>query len=154
MVQRSVSQAILLLVEPALKDEGLGLVDVEYKKEGNRWFLRIFIDKPTGVTLDDCQRASRLIEDLIEVESLIEREFVLEVSSPGLDRPLKKEQDFLRNKNRRIRLTTFSPIHNRKNFLGVVRNLINGSLELESEGELLEIPLQAIAKAKLEIDYS
>ena len=154
MGQGSVSQAVSRLVEPALRDEGLELVDVEYKKEGKRWFLRIFIDKPAGVTLDDCQKTSRLLEDLVEVENLIEREFVLEVSSPGLDRPLKKERDFLRNLNRRIRLTTFSPIHNKKNFSGVVKDFNNGSLCLESDGELLEIPLEAIAKAKLEIDFS
>tara|TARA_Y100001960_G_scaffold331108_1_gene427049 strand:- start:443 stop:907 length:465 start_codon:yes stop_codon:yes gene_type:complete len=154
MTQDSLSQVVSRLVEPVLRDEGLELFDIEYKNEGKRWFLRIFIDKPSGVTLDDCQNASHLLEGLIEVENLIEREFVLEVSSPGLDRPLKKERDFLRNLNRRIRLTTFSPIHNQKNFSGVVKDFKDGFLCLETKKELVKIPLESIAKARLEIDFS
>ena len=154
MGQGSVSQAIFKLVEPALRSEGLEPVDVEYRKEGKCWYLRIFIDKSAGVTLEDCQSASRLLEDLIEVENLIEHEFTLEVSSPGLDRPIKKERDFLRNLNRRIRLTTFSPIHNNKIFSGVLKDFKDGWLYLECEGKILEIPMEVIAKAKPEIDFS
>ena len=96
----SICQEIFRLVEPVLQTENLELVDVEYKKEGKQWFLRIFIDKISGVTLSDCQSVSHQIEDLIEVENLINRKYIFEVSSPGLDRPLKKERDFLRNKAR------------------------------------------------------
>ena len=122
MTKASVTESIIEMVEPVLKDEALDLVDVEYKKLGKTWTLRVFIDKAQGVTVEDCQKISRQIEDMIEVDDLIANPFVLEVSSPGLDRPLKKEQDFLRFKNKAIEVKTFSPMENRKNFQGVIRD--------------------------------
>ena len=82
------------LVEPVIRDENLELVDVEYKKEGKNWFLRIYINKEGGVSVEDCQKVSRLIGDMIQIDEIISPSYILEVSSPGLDRPLKKEKDF------------------------------------------------------------
>jgi ribosome maturation factor RimP len=95
--------------------EELELVDVEYKKEGKSWVLRIFIDKEGGVTIADCQKVSRLTGDLIDVEETITTTYSLEVSSPGLNRVLKREEDFLKFKGRQIYLHSLSPIDNRKN---------------------------------------
>jgi len=150
----TICQEIFQLVEPILKVENLELVDVEYKKEGKHWYLRIFIDKISGITLSDCQKISHRIEDLIEIESLINQRYILEVSSPGLDRPLKKERDFLRNKDRKIRLATLSPIQDKKRFSGVIKDVQDDSLVLETEGRLMRIPLTIITKAKLEIGFS
>ena len=110
MGKSSVILSVEELVEPVLIAEGLELVDVQYKKEGKTWYLRVFIDKEGGITVEDCQKVSGPIGDLIEIENIVSSEHILEVSSPGLDRPLKTEKDFLRFKNRKIQLTTFSPI--------------------------------------------
>ena len=91
-------QLVIDLIEPTLQGSEIKLVDVEYKKIGKDWTLRVLIDKNQGVTVFDCQKLSREIEDLIEIHELIKDHYVLEVSSPGLDRPLKKESDFVRNK--------------------------------------------------------
>ena len=122
------------IIEPVVLAEKLELVDVEYKKTGKSWALRVFIDKPDGVTLEDCQKVSRQIEDLIDLEEWISSKYVLEVSSPGLDRPLKKEREFLKYKNKRVRVRTFSPIENRRDFSGAIRDCKNQTLFLE-EGD-------------------
>ena len=140
------------LVAPVLADEGLELVDVEYKKEGKNWYLRVFIDKVGGITVQDCQKVSRQISDLIEIESIISAEHILEISSPGLDRPLKTEKDFLRFKGRTMRVTTFSPIDRQRNFKGVAIDFIENNLHLQTPHGLAEIALDNIAKARLDIE--
>lgn len=154
MGKGNISQLVTTLIQPAVDDEGLDLVDVEFKKEGKNWYLRIFIEKAQGVTLEDCQNISHRIEDLIEIESIISRQYILEVSSPGLDRPLKSAKDFLRNKNRPVAITVFSPLQGRKNFSGVIKTVREQSLILDEQGTELEIPLEKIAKAKLVINFS
>ncbi|GIS84846.1 MAG: hypothetical protein CM1200mP16_11460 [Nitrospina sp.] len=105
-----VTQSVIELIEPVLMANGLELVDVEFKKEGKSWVLRIYIDKESGLTLADCQKVSGLTGDLIEVEDIIDPEYILEVSSPGLNRSLKKEKDFIKfwgKKNIRSMSRTF-----------------------------------------------
>ncbi len=152
MGKSSVAQSVEELIAPVLSSEDLELVDVEYKKEGKGWTLRVFIDKPGGITLQDCQATSHRVEDMIEIDGLIPSHYILEVSSPGLDRPLKKEKDFLRYKGKRIRLTTFSPINNQKKFKGMIRDFKEDTLILEDQEEVFQIPLIHIAKARLEIE--
>lgn len=152
MQKGSVIQTVESLILPVLKDLGLELVDIEYRREGRGWVLRIYIDKEGGITLDDCARVSRQAGDLIDIDDLIPNEYCLEVSSPGLDRPLKKEQDFIKYKDRRIQLNTFAPIDTRRNFKGIIKDFREGKLFLDAQGEPFEIPLENIAKAKLEIE--
>ncbi len=152
MQKGTITQAVEDLVLPVLQELNLELVDVAYKKEGRNWILRIYIDKEGGVTVDDCSRVSHRISDLIDIEDLIPNHYLLEVSSPGLDRPLKKEADFLKYKNRSIRLSTFAPIGSRRNFKGTIQDFREGRLFLEAQGTLFEIPLDNIAKANLEIE--
>ncbi len=149
----SISQSVLEMIEPIVQEEKLELVDVEYKKSGRDWVLRIYIDKETGITHDDCQRVSRQVEDRIEVEGLISGHFVLEVSSPGLDRPLKKEKDFLRYRNKRVRVKTFAPIGKQRNFSGTIEAFENGVLFLRDESRTIEIAHDNIAQARLIIDF-
>ena len=152
MAKVSVSQAVMDLIEPVLSMEGLELVDVEYKKEGKSWVLRIFIDKEGGVTVADCQKVSHLTGDLIEVEETIITPYSLEVSSPGLDRVLKREKDFLKFKGRQIRLHSLSPIDNRRKFIGILEDFKDQTVFLELDGKLLEIPLRQVGKANLVIE--
>ena len=153
MEKPSIHQAITGLIEPVFREDSIELVDVEYKKAGKTWVLRVFIDKSQGVTVDDCQKLSREIEDLIEVHELIAVPYVLEVSSPGLDRSLKKEHDFLRNIGNRIRIKTFSSINNKKQFSGTIKSFMNETLLLEDKDGILEIQLDKIAQAKLIIEF-
>ena len=149
----SLQQAVTELIEPVFRENSIELVDVEYKKAGKTWTLRIFIDKSQGVTVDDCQKLSREIEDLIEVHELIAVPYVLEVSSPGLDRLLKKERDFLRNKGKQIQIKTFSPINDKKQFSGTIKNFVNEILFLEDNNGILEVQLDKIARARLIIKF-
>ena len=152
MAKVPVSQAIVSLIEPILIIEKLELVDVEYKKEGKNWVLRIFIDKEGGVTIADCQKVSRLTGDLIDVEETITTPYSLEVSSPGLNRVLKREKDFLKFKGRQICLHSLSPIDNRRKFIGILADFKDQTVFLELDGKLLEIPLRQVAKANLVIE--
>ena len=153
MGKTSIYQSVADLIKPTLEGNGIELVDVEYKKTGKIWVLRVFIDKNQGVTVYDCQELSREIEDLIEIHELIDDHYVLEVSSPGLDRPLKKDTDFLRNKGKRIQIKTYSPINNKKENVGTVIDFVNGTLFLEDKKNILKISLTEIAQAKLIIKF-
>ena len=153
MRKNPIYQLVTDLIEPTLKGRDIELVDVEYKKSGKNWSLRVFIDKNQGVTVYDCQRLSREIEDLIEIHELIDDHYVLEVSSPGLDRPLKKAADFLRNKGKRIQIKTYSPINNKKKNAGTVIDFVNGTLFLGDKKDILKISLTEIAQAKLIIKF-
>ena len=146
-------QLVIDLIEPTLQGSEIKLVDVEYKKICKDWTLRVLIDKNQGVTVFDCQKLSREIEDLIEIHELIKDHYVLEVSSPGLDRPLKKESDFVRNKGKQIQVNTDSPINNSKINTGTIRDFSNSTLFLENNNDTLEIPLINIMQAKLIIEF-
>ena len=152
MTKVPVSQAVVSLIEPILMAEELELVDVEYKKEGKSWVLRIFIDKEGGVTIEDCQKVSRLTGDLIDVEETITTTYSLEVSSPGLNRVLKREEDFLKFKGRQIYLHSLSPIDNRKKFNGILTDFKDQTVFIEVDGEVLGIPLRHVGKANLVIE--
>ena len=147
-----VTQSVIELIEPVLLANGLELVDVEFKKEGKSWVLRIYIDKESGVTLADCQKVSGLTGDLIEVEDVIDPEYTLEVSSPGLNRVLKKEKDFIRFCGKKISIQCHASLNGKKRFIGRLTNFKNQSIHLEMDGQLYTIPLNRVAKANLIIE--
>ena len=153
MGKPSIHHSVTELINPVIIESNLELVDIEFKKAGKTWVLRVFIDKSQGVTVDDCQKISRQIEDLIDVNELIAVPYVLEVSSPGLDRSLKSEKDFLRNKGKRIHVKTFLPISNKKQFSGIIKSFMNETLFLEDNGGVFKIQLSEIAHAKLIIEF-
>ena len=146
-------QSVTDLTEPTLQGSEIKLVDVEYKKIGKNWTLRVLIDKNQGVTVFDCQKLSREIEDLIEVHELISDPYTLEVSSPGIDRPLKNEADFLRNKDKKIQLKTYAPIEGEKKFSGIILDVKDKVLLLKYMDDCLELELANITQAKLVIEF-
>ena len=152
MGKAPVTQSVTELIEPGLQADGLELVDVEFKKEGKNWILRIYIDREGGVTLADCQKVSRLAGDLIEVEEVIEPVYTLEVSSPGLNRVLKKEKDFLKYSGKKIYVQCHAPMDGRKKFTGILIGFIDQSIHLEVDGQHYTIPLNLVAKANLVIE--
>ena len=147
-----ITQSVIELIEPVLLANGLELVDVEFKKEGKSWVLRIYIDKESGVTLADCQKVSGLTGDLIDIEDVIDPEYTLEVSSPGLNRVLKKEKDFIRFCGKKISVQCHAPLNGKKRFIGCLTNFENQSIHLEMDGQLHAIPLNRVAKANLIIE--
>jgi ribosome maturation factor RimP len=151
--------AIEALVMPILTELGMELVDLEFKREGHSWFLRMFIDRPGGVTLDDCAEASREVSAILEVEDPIEAPYRLEVSSPGIDRPLKKPADFERFAGQLIKIRTRNLLdpdargHQRKTFVGELCGLDGGMVRLrqtDKRGGEIAILLDEIDRTNLE----
>ncbi len=140
------------IIEPIVISYGMELVDVEYRREGRGWVLRIYIDKEGGVSLDDCVLVSHEVGPVIDVEGLFQSPYTLEVSSPGLKRILKKEKDFERFKDRSVRIRIHNAIGERKNFRGKLLGCTKGVLQIEVEGQILDIPLSNVAKANLEFE--
>lgn len=136
---------------PLFTELGLELVDVEFRREAGGWILRLYLDKPDGVTLDDCQRVSEELSDLLDVENIIHHPYTLEVSSPGLNRPLCQESDFLRFAGQRARVTTLQAVSGQRRFLGFLRGYEDGRVALEREdGTTVLIPYVLISKARLD----
>jgi ribosome maturation factor RimP len=145
------------LLEPIVVREGFELVEVEWGREGPAWVLRIFVDRPGGVNIDHCQELSRVVEPVLDVEDFIEPAYSLEVSSPGLDRPLRKPKDFERFAGQRAHVKTYGPIDTpagpRKNWTGTLRGFEEGAVLIDVDGALNRIPHDKIAKANLEYDF-
>ena len=152
-IQSIITENISSLIEPVLDDLGFELFDIEFLSERGRWVLRIYIDGEGGIRLDDCALVSREIGDLIEVKDIIKHPYVLEVSSPGLNRPLKREKDCEMAIGKKIKVNMLIPLNGRRNFTGYLRNFMGGLLYLETENGLIQIPFQDIKKANLEYEF-
>lgn len=149
----SITERVYELIEPILETMHIELVDVEYLTERGRWILRVYIDKNGGVTLDDCARVSGEIEYPIDVQDIIEHEYVLEVSSPGLNRPLRKEKDYQRANGKKVKIKISFPLEGRQRFTGYLRNLDDEYLHIEVDGRLFRLPRRNIVKANLVYDF-
>ena len=112
------------LIQPVVEANGVELFDVDYVKEGSDWYLRVYIDKEGGVTIDDCQNVSRAFNEILDRENYVDDQYIFEVSSPGLTRPLKKEKDYEKSIGRMIEIKLFSPVDNLRNIPGFLRNMI------------------------------
>lgn len=142
------------LIENIIADLDIELVDVEYQKEAGQYILRIFIDKSTGVTLDDCQTVSRQLSRLLDEKDLITDAYILEVSSPGIDRPLKKPADFARFSGSNVDLSTYTPVYqNMKKFTAELVGLEDDQVVLLIDGKQIEIPRDQIAKIRLAVEF-
>lgn len=108
------------LIQPLIDENGFELVDVEFVKEGSDWYLRVYIDKEGGITVDDCALISRAFNEILDEEDYIAEQYIFEVSSPGLMRPLKKEKDYIRSVGRLIDIKLYSPFEKRKEFTGTL----------------------------------
>ena len=114
---------------------GFELVDVEYVKEGSTWYLRAYIDKPGGIDINDCEKVSRRLSDLLDEKDYIEDAYILEVSSPGLGRPLKKEKDFKRSMGEEVEIRTYRMIDKQKEFTGVLTGYDADTVTIAMEDE-------------------
>jgi len=162
-VQTAVVERVKAVAEPLCVSLGLELVDLEYLREGPSWVLRVFIDRPGGVVLEDCTALSNALGVALDVEEtglaplMGEQAYSLEVSSPGIERPLKKPADFQRFSGQKVKVKTYAPLpgdpSGRKSFSGKLLGLEGDTVALESTEGPLVIPLKAIAKAHLLADF-
>src|SRR5215475_8096852 len=142
------------LIQEVVEGQGYEFVDMEFKGGGNSSILRIFIDKPEGISHRDCGLVSEQVGTVLDVEDLIPFSYTLEVSSPGLERKLVKESDYTRFGGKLARIQTRIPLRQQKVFRGRLQGLHEGKVRLElPNGDLLEIPLDVIDEARLEFDW-
>ena len=118
---------------PLLEEHQFELVDVEYVKEAGNWYLRAYIDKEGGITVDDCEVVSRAFSEKLDEEDFIDTAYIMEVSSPGLGRPLKKEKDYLRNMGKELEIRTYRAIDREKEFYGILKAYDADSVTIENE---------------------
>jgi ribosome maturation factor RimP len=137
-------------VSPVLASHGLSLVDLEYRREGRRWVMRLFVDKPGGVTIADCQRLSHELGDMLDVTGLIEEAYDLEVSSPGLDRELRKDREFAWAVGKEVRCWVRQPVEGRTELAGRLVAVTPEGLTLAGQdGRICALPRQLVTKARL-----
>ncbi|MFH1122545.1 MAG: ribosome maturation factor RimP, partial [Pseudomonadota bacterium] len=148
-----ITKEVADLVEPILEEMGFEMVDVEYLSYQGRWVLRLTIDKEGGVTIDDCARVSRELGDLIDVKDIIPHEYILEVSSPGLNRPLTKEKHLIEAIGKKIKLRMARPMEGRRNFAGHLRDFRDGILYVEIERGMVALPWPGVERANLVYEF-
>ena len=153
LIRAKIVETITALVEPVLDGLELELVEVQFRREPVGWVLRLIIDSENGVTIDDCATVSREVGHLLEVEDPIEQSYNLEVSSPGLDRPLKTAKDFIRCKGQKAKVTLSEPLEGLQHFTGMIEGFEGEKLLLNTDTGLVQIPYGLIAKAKLVIEF-
>lgn len=148
-----VRDQVFNIANPVIEDIGFELVDVEYLSMNGRWILRLYIDREGGITIDDCVSISRELGDLLDVKDIINHEYVLEVSSPGLNRPLKREKDFVKFIGKKIKCKMKDPLEGQKNFSGRLKDFKEGTIFLETENGLFELSFLDIEKANLIYEF-
>lgn len=155
MSKKSLIDQVAEWVESIINDNesDIELVDVEYVKEPHGWVLRVYLDKPGGIDVEDCRAVSEVLSDILDKEDPIPGAYSLEVSSPGLERPLKKESDFERFAGRLANIRTYSAIDGRKNFQGKLMGLTEGQVQIEVDGVRVAIPFDMISKARLAVEF-
>lgn len=141
------------LAAPLAAQEGMELVDVEIGGGGGRQILRVYLDKQGGVSLDDCSSLSRAVSAALDVEDPLDGAYDLEVSSPGLDRPLRTPEHFEKFKGSKVRVKTFGPVpecENRKTFVGILKGFSDGKVIVDVDGKEFRVPHAQVSKAKVE----
>jgi ribosome maturation factor RimP len=151
------------LAEPHIAGAGLELVELDFNREAEGWVLRVYIDRPwlpdqpedpsVGIGFDECERVSRDLSAALDVADAINHAYRLEVSSPGIDRPLRRARDFQRFAGRQVKVRTVDMVDGRRNFSGTIRGAVGDVVEVECDGRSYQIPVSAIARAHLVPDW-
>ncbi|MFD1037949.1 ribosome maturation factor RimP [Virgibacillus byunsanensis] len=145
------------LLQPILQEKDLDLVDIEYVKEGSNWFLRVYIDKQDGVDISECGQVSEQLSEKLDEADPIPEAYFLEVSSPGVERPLKTKEDFKENVDKNIFVKLYEPIDGEKKYEGILKDFTNNMVTIEYKDKTrkknVEIPYDKIAKARLAVAF-
>jgi len=154
MAKQKITDIVAELAQPVVEQADCELVDVVYEKEGSDWFLRVYIDKPGGVTLDDCEKISRHLNEILDEKDPIPQAYYLEVSSPGLERQLKKPRDFERALGNLVEIKLYKAVDNRKRYEGELISYDGNVLAIKTENnEILEFKVEQIAKVKTIVKF-
>lgn len=153
MARKSIEEIVREIAFPITEQLGYELVDLEYKKEGAHWYLRLYIDKPGGVSIDDCQEVSEKISDILDERDPIPHNYFLEVSSIGLDRPLKRDEDFVRYKGRKVDIKLYRAINGSKNYTGELIGLVNDNIQIKIDGEVTSFKRNEVAIVRLAVEF-
>lgn len=141
------------LITPIVESQGFELVDVEYVKEGSTWYLRAYIDKEGGITVEDCEIVSRAFSEKLDAEDFIDDAYIMEVSSPGLGRPLKKEKDYRRSMGKELEIRTYRMVDGEKEFYGILKSYDESSVTIENEDGERTFQKADIALIRLAFDF-
>ena len=148
----TVAKRVAAVALQVLEEMGLELVEVQYRREQSGWLLRLIIDKQDGVSLEDCAAVSREISQLLDIEDFVDQAYNLEVSSPGLNRPLKSMADFERFTGRKAKIKTIEPIAGEHVFIGRIKKTEGETIILEIGRKEVTIPFSQVARARLEVE--
>lgn len=141
------------IVMPLITENNFELVDVEYVKEGSNWYLRFYIDKEGGITVEDCELVSRALSEKLDVKDFIQDAYILEVSSPGLGRPLKKPKDFERSIGKEVEVKLYKAINRQKEFEGTLKKYNENEIVISVDNEELTFNIKDIALVRLAFDF-
>ncbi len=147
------AQKVEQLLKAPVEEMGFELCDVEFAKEYGDWVLTLFIDKPDGVTIDDCERVSRAVDPMLDEADPIEQAYYLSVSSLGLDRPLKKDADYTRNIGKRIEIKLFAPKNGKKEYVGELVSFDDTNVVVQLDSSEMTLERKAIALARPELKF-
>ena len=138
---------------PIVEDAGVSIYDVEYVKEGSDWYLRVYIDKPEGVNINDCEVVNRALSAKMDELDFIEDAYILEVSSPGLGRTLKKERHFEKSIGQEVEVKTYKAIDKEKQFVGILQSYDNGVITIETDKKEMKFEKADVASVRLTFDF-
>lgn len=138
------------LVTPVVESLGYDLIELEYLTDQGRWILRLYIDGEAGITLEDCEKVSRSVSAVLDVEDIIPGHFNLEVSSPGVERPVRRLKDFEKYVGSVVKIKTHNKISEQRNFTGVIKGISEGAVHISENGRDIKIPIEEISKARLQ----
>ena len=142
------------LLQPIATAQGVEIYDVEYVKEGSDWYLRAYIDKEGGVTIEDCEKVSRAVSEVMDKEDFIPDAYILEVSSPGLGRALKKDKHLAKSIGAEVEIKTYKPIEKQKEFSGILKEYDEESITIgQEEGTNMKFARSDIALIRLALDF-
>lgn len=150
MNNRDLAEQVRCITAPIVESLGFELIETEYTNEHGRWIMRLYIESNDHpVNLGDCERVSKTVSSLLDVEDIIPGKYSLEVSSPGSERPVRRTKDFQKFIGLSVKVKTLNKINERRNFTGTIKNVENGKVTVEEENRTTEIPIEGILKARL-----
>lgn len=149
-----IEEKIEALIKNEIEKQGYELYDVEYVKEGKDYFLRIYIDNEKGIDLNDCEQVTNKITEILDKEDYIKEQYFLEVSSPGIERILKKDKHLQANLESKVTVKLFKPLEGQKQYIGILKQFKDNNITIEVEGNLLEIERTNIAQIKTVFDWN
>lgn len=153
-MSNKIASIVYEMVEPIAAEQGVELVDVEYIKEGGQYILRVYLDKSGGITIDDCQQVSNILSDLLDEKDPIPEAYLLEVSSPGIDRPLKKDADFVRFAGQKVDISTYAPVNGlKKKFTAELVGLEDNKIVVLVNGERLSLERDQVSQVRLAVEF-